>query len=298
MKPALIVAIVLAFAIHLAPRCDAKEKPAEAAACSNEQHSSALAAVLAIAVYAHEQGSAFENGTPQNQAPNGYKPPEWVLPLVGIITVIVIGWQSWETRKAAQATQRSAGTMENQTGILKQSVAQAKIAAQAAKDNAEALVNAERSWIMTELKWTADVEGERATTTRLTETVVVGDDKETWLDVCLICSNEGNSPAWIDRIDLWLKFASDLPEEPSEDSPTRSHTGPESVSVGKPRRFYFQPDCKGLRTGVGGVPLVLYVVVIYRDAFGDNHRTWCGYMVMGAKPRLERLSLTEYNKNT
>ena len=63
MKPALIVAIVLAFAIHLAPRCDAKEKPAEAAACSNEQHSSALAAVLAIAVYAHEQGSAFDGWT-------------------------------------------------------------------------------------------------------------------------------------------------------------------------------------------------------------------------------------------
>lgn len=48
--------------------------------------------------------------------------PEWVLVIVGIITAAFIGWQSWETRKAAQAT------------LL----------------NAQALIASERAWLLTE----------------------------------------------------------------------------------------------------------------------------------------------------
>jgi hypothetical protein len=34
--------------------------------------------------------------------------PEWAIVLVGIVTCVVIAWQSWETRRAAKATQKSA----------------------------------------------------------------------------------------------------------------------------------------------------------------------------------------------
>jgi hypothetical protein len=49
-----------------------------------------------------------------------YASPEWVLVIVGIITFSVISWQSWETRKSAQA------------GLL----------------SAQASINAERPWLM------------------------------------------------------------------------------------------------------------------------------------------------------
>jgi hypothetical protein len=53
--------------------------------------------------------------------------PEWWLVGVGIVTCVVIAWQSWETGKAAQA---------------------AKKAAEAALMNAQAVINAERAWIV------------------------------------------------------------------------------------------------------------------------------------------------------
>ncbi|MFI5098700.1 MAG: hypothetical protein ACHQT6_12075 [Candidatus Acidiferrales bacterium] len=43
----------------------------------------------------------------KDQTPGWYKSPEWVLVLVGVITCIVIGWQSSETRKSAQAAKES-----------------------------------------------------------------------------------------------------------------------------------------------------------------------------------------------
>lgn len=33
--------------------------------------------------------------------------PDWLLVVVGMITAVVIGWQAWETRKAAEATKAS-----------------------------------------------------------------------------------------------------------------------------------------------------------------------------------------------
>lgn len=138
MKWPFVSAIVLVSAICLAPRCEAREKAVGIATCSNEQRPRALTAVLALAIFEDQETPTPRNDAAQDQTPSGYKPPEWVLPLVGIITVLVIGWQSWETRRAAQATQKSAATMESQTGILRESVTAAKDAAKAAKDSADA----------------------------------------------------------------------------------------------------------------------------------------------------------------
>ena len=126
MKPAFIAAIVLAFAVHLTPPCEAKEKAAEITRCANGQHPRALAAVLAVAVYTNQQGSAPSNDATPNQTPSGYKPPEWVLPLIAIITAGFICWQSWETRKASQATKDSVGHIERQAGIMDEQLTEAK----------------------------------------------------------------------------------------------------------------------------------------------------------------------------
>lgn len=51
------------------------------------------------------------------------QPSAWILVIIGIITCGFIGWQSWETRKAAQAALR----------------------------NTQALINSERPWIMVQV---------------------------------------------------------------------------------------------------------------------------------------------------
>jgi hypothetical protein len=64
--------------------------------------------------------------------------PEGITAWAIIATLIVIGWQSWETRKAAQATRKSAEVMEKQTSILEKSVDAAQKAADAAEVSAKA----------------------------------------------------------------------------------------------------------------------------------------------------------------
>ena len=56
-----------------------------------------------------------------------FKRPEWALVLVGIATLLVIGWQAWETRRSV-----GAGT----------------VSALSAKISADALINSERAWVM------------------------------------------------------------------------------------------------------------------------------------------------------
>lgn len=76
-----------------------------------------------------------QNGDPtdatKNEPPHGNVTTEDALVVVGIITFIVIGWQSYETRRAATA---------------------AKESAKAAELNAQAFINSERPWIVVEPK--------------------------------------------------------------------------------------------------------------------------------------------------
>lgn len=52
------------------------------------------------------------------QAPCWYASPEWVLAIVGILTFITIGWQSFETRRSANATKDAATAARNNIAIL------------------------------------------------------------------------------------------------------------------------------------------------------------------------------------
>lgn len=66
----------------------------------------------------------------------GMRISESILIVVGIITAGFICWQAWETRRAAKAAQAS--------------VEAAQKSADAALLNAQAVMNAERSWIFVE----------------------------------------------------------------------------------------------------------------------------------------------------
>ena len=138
MKPALVSAIVLAFAIHLTPRCEAKEKSADVAKRADGQQPSAFTAVLAFATHADQQSSAPHNEAAQNQSPSGDETAQWILIVITGVTAGFICWQAWETRKAAQATQRSAETVGGQTEILRQSVSAANAQIRMMKDKERA----------------------------------------------------------------------------------------------------------------------------------------------------------------
>jgi hypothetical protein len=64
-----------------------------------------------------KQISADASKESDSDAPKWYaafKRPEWALVLIGILTAGVIGWQSYETRKAAQASAESAEITQKQ----------------------------------------------------------------------------------------------------------------------------------------------------------------------------------------
>jgi hypothetical protein len=59
---------------------------------------------------------------PAPETSSGDTAPEWVLVGVGIVTFIIIGWQSWETRKAAQAAKSSVGKMDEANKINREAL--------------------------------------------------------------------------------------------------------------------------------------------------------------------------------
>lgn len=73
-----------------------------------------------------------------------------LLVVAGFITAGVIFWQSWETRKAAQAAADTVETVKRQVGFMEQQTTAEISAASASQRSANALINSERAWILAE----------------------------------------------------------------------------------------------------------------------------------------------------
>jgi hypothetical protein len=85
--------------------------------------------------------------------------PEWALVVVGILTILVIGWQAVETRRAAQATQISAKAIQQQIAVMERQTKATEDAATSAKDTAEStkqsiemMISKERARLRIDLK--------------------------------------------------------------------------------------------------------------------------------------------------
>jgi hypothetical protein len=137
-KPALIAAVFLILLANFAPRSEARNQP-------------------------------FPRGQVHAETPHWYPSAEWVLVIVTGITAAFICWQSWETRRAANA---------------------AKDSTAAASHNTEVLIDIERAWLIP----SDDVRPKSLPTVRLrpvqTELLVVQ------------IKNFGRTPAWI--TDFWI----------------------------------------------------------------------------------------------
>jgi len=116
VKPPFIVAIALAFCIYFAPRSEAQNRSTTQAHARPQQTQPES---LAVPVQIGNQRIFNETATGKDQAPLGDETPEWVLVGVGIVTAFVIGWQSLETRRAANAAiQGNVDAMEANAATL------------------------------------------------------------------------------------------------------------------------------------------------------------------------------------
>ncbi len=132
MKPALIIAVALAISVYFAPRCEAQNGPTKGTREAAQKNSPA--APLPVPYQINNQWVYTEAQAAGNQSPHWYESPEWVLVIVGCVTFIVIGWQSFETRRSADAAQKA--------------TIAAKDGADAALLNARALITSERPWFV------------------------------------------------------------------------------------------------------------------------------------------------------
>ena len=97
----IVIAVVLAFAVHFAPRAEGQQ-----GSDHDDHHANNQAISASASTYKNER-VAGEAKTGQIEAPTSYKSPEGALVLVGIITFLAIGYQSIQTKRSVDAAYAS-----------------------------------------------------------------------------------------------------------------------------------------------------------------------------------------------
>jgi len=264
-----------------------------AGAC--QEHPQALTAVLSFTSGGDQKAAKVDDRTANSQPSGVFKPSEWVLPLIGVITFLVIAWQSFETRRAANATQKSVAVMEGQSRILRDSVAAAERAADAALLNARALIESERAWLLVRMvpagPYLQPVASSSAREyawgngSRLTQEDIVGGKHLVPESIAYISQNYGRTSGWLTSLWCDAKIVPEingLPKKPDY------FTRPASIVIPKCDDLY-APG--GDRTGRITIPwadlvpvsrrqsfLYVYGMFTYRDVWNKSHETgFCFY---------------------
>jgi hypothetical protein len=178
-------------------------------------------------------------------------------------------------------------TMDGQLTAMKESgaqtdrlIEQAGKQAEATRANAAVLMNAERAWIMTQIRWSGEVTGMGdPTQTRVVQGT--GADGDTLsIDICLTYQNDGKTPAWIMEKRILFRNVESLPVPPQfewEVFGDYERIGPEPVTVGGDGKIRTILTCEGRREL--GKSLVVYGFVKYRDVFSPERETRFGYVI-------------------
>jgi hypothetical protein len=196
---------------------------------------------------------------------NWYSNPEVWLCILGFPTLIFVGCQTWTTAKAAKAA------------LL----------------NAQAVITAERAWVMADLSWY----GESLRIVEETGTFGGGPTVETTEieNIKLTCKNQGKSPAWIDVVhgQIDIVDSTSVCIDPIMRNGNHGPMGP--LGAGEEQSRSLELRCKG-RIKPHEF-LSVYVVIEYRDIFEKTHETHIGYSV--SEISLGRQNgLPERNRNT
>jgi hypothetical protein len=106
-----IVTIALAIGIYFAPRCEGQQRSRPGAKGPATENHKGRPPAVEVPYQIQNQWVQTEATAREKESPPWYKSSEWVLVIVGTGTFLVIGWQSWETRSAAQAAKASVAAM-------------------------------------------------------------------------------------------------------------------------------------------------------------------------------------------
>jgi hypothetical protein len=155
----------------------------------------------------------------------------------------------------------------------------------ATSDNAKALINSERAWVMAEIQWNPQRKGiVEGTSITLDKTV-----DETTVELCLICKNEGKTPAWIVEKRILFRITDSLSSTPRFDVQPGDFFDlrPEPLGVGQPSKICTALECADRRGN--GKAMIVYGFVKYRDVFKPERETRFGYRIT-IQGTLERIA--------
>ncbi len=131
----------------------------------------------------------------------------------------------------------------------------AKQQAEAARLTAQSVVNSERAWLTTWLRW-------RQIGNIVTLDSQVGDKRvtTTWIEFLLDITNDGKTPAWIEMITSSMEIVG---QEKQPEHATTDYISP--IGAGKDREVLLRLPCPGQPEGDS--QLAVHIKVRYRDIF-------------------------------
>jgi hypothetical protein len=195
------------------------------------------------------------------------------------------------------------GDIKKQTDLLgeyvtatKDGVEATRTSADAAKKSADALVNSERAWIVVNIGWTQG----KVFFVHSTSVEGSGDTarETTGVDIDLLYTNEGRSPAWIVEEKVRMEVVLSPVSSPSLDTEdAQFNERYEPVSVGKTSTNQHRIFGNGWNNSHAYV----YGRIKYRDIFtpppSEPREAWFGFRV-NASGHIGRIVSYEYNRST
>jgi hypothetical protein len=103
MKPSVVVAVVLAICVYLAPWCEGQKSPNPDTKNTGADNKKGHPPAVSIPYEIQNQWIETEGSGGKKESPPWYKSPVWLLVIVGVIAFSVVAWQSWETRRSVSA---------------------------------------------------------------------------------------------------------------------------------------------------------------------------------------------------
>jgi hypothetical protein len=200
--------------------------------------------------------------------------PDKVIAVATIIYALVTMVMFFAIRSQSRAAQRQADI--------------ADIAAQAAKESADALINSERAWVLVDIRWD-DRTMMKLITAQTEGTGAIRDC--TNAQIKCVCVNHGKSPAWITVKQVGIAILETIPQEPDFSHMSVGQYEPEPLAPSAESTRYWQPGCEGNK-GTGKI-MIIYGIVQYKDIFSRLRETRFGYVLNPAE-ELERIPGAAY----
>lgn len=153
---------------------------------------------------------------------------------------------------------------------------------------ANALIHAERAWLMSEMTWTPLFSG-------ISEGNNGSGPVSSMVNLRLCYRNDGNTPAWIEKIEAKFEMTNQPPQKPNLKNMKIIQEG--TIPVGIGGKDFIDCDLNYVGRLELGKKNIVYGLIYYRDAFKERRRTFFGYEIRGSQI-VYLTGYPEYNKHT